>query len=74
MSQQERNSLVVYFPFFVAVALFRGFCPYQIVEFIRIKLNELIDRVVCRIEESKWFLDYHKIFFSLPIASTQQTG
>ena len=36
---------------FVAVAQFRGFSSEQLVEFIRIKLNELIDRVVCRIEE-----------------------
>ena len=36
---------------FVAVAQFRGFSSEQLVEFIRIKLNELIDRVVCRTEE-----------------------
>ena len=36
---------------FVAVAQFRGLSSEQLVEFIRIKLNELIDRVVCRIEE-----------------------
>ncbi|SVB58301.1 uncharacterized protein METZ01_LOCUS211155 [marine metagenome] len=36
---------------FVAVVQFRCFSSEQLVEFIRIKLNELIDRVVCRIEE-----------------------
>ena len=47
---------------FVAVAQFRGFSSEQLVEFIRIKLNALIDQVVCKIEESKWLLDYYKEF------------